>query len=98
MTIAQDHERYLRGLPLSELESTNVFRNAEGQDAVFMAGEAGYSGQVRLLVEVTDAPLTLQDLLDSLGDDQGYGAVGLQSGESLLTGKHYFVLLLGTVA
>ena len=98
MIIAQDHERYLRGLPLSELESTNVFRNVEGQDAVFMASEAGYAGQVRMVVEVTDAPLTLQDLLDSLGDDQAYSAVGLQSGESLLTGKHYFVLLLGTVA
>lgn len=98
VTVAEDHERYLRTLPLSELESTNIFRNAEGQDAVFMAGEAGYSGQVRMLVEVTDAPLTLGDLLESLGDDHDYVDAGLQSGESLLTGKHYFVLLLGAVS
>ena len=96
MNVAEDHERYLRGLPLSELESTNIFRNAEGRDALFMAGEAGYTGDVRMIVEVADTALTLQQLVESLeSSDADYTNVGLGRGQSMLTGKQYFVLILG---
>jgi hypothetical protein len=95
-TVAEQHTSYLRSLPLPELESANLFRNADGQDVVFMANEAGYSGDVTMIVETTDGEFTLQNLLDKIGDQAQYVDVGIQQVRAIATGKLYFVLILGT--
>ncbi len=93
--VAEQHTSYLRSLPLTELESTNLFRSADGQDVVFMANEAGYSGDVTMIVETTDAEFTLQNLLDKVGDQAQYVDAGLEQVRAIATGKLYFVLILG---
>jgi hypothetical protein len=94
-TVAEQHASYLRSLPLPELESANLFRSADGQDVVFMATEAGYSGDVTMIVETTDGDFTLQNLLDKIGDQTSYTQVGLEQVRAIATGKLYFVLILG---
>ena len=94
-TVAEQHASYLRSLPLPELESANLFRNADGQDVVFMANEAGYSGDVTMIVETTDGEFMLQNLLDKIGDQTPYVDAGIQQVRAIATGKLYFVLILG---
>lgn len=96
--IAEQHLSYLRSLPLSELESTNIFRNADGQDVIFMANEAGYTGDVLMVVETTDENYTLQNLLDELDDQARYVDAGWEQVRSIATNKLYYVLILGTGA
>jgi hypothetical protein len=93
--VAEQHASYLRSLPLPELESANIFRNAEGQDVVFMANEAGYGGDVIMIVDITDGEFTLQNLLDRVGDQARYIDAGIQQVRAIATGKLYFVLILG---
>jgi hypothetical protein len=96
-TAAEQHVSYLRSLPLPELESTNVFRSAEGQDVVYMAHEAGYPGSdVIMQVQITDGDYTLADLIADLENPQQYSDVGLEQVRSIATGKLYVVLILGT--
>lgn len=94
--IADEHVSYLRSLPLPELESTNMFRNADGQDVIFMADSAGYSGEVLMIVEATDADFTLQHLLSQLDDQARFADAGFSQVRSIATSKLYFVLILGT--
>ena len=94
-TVAEQHASYLRSLPLQELEGTNVFRNADGQDVVFMAGEVGYDGDVTMVVEITDDQVTLENLLTMLDDQGDYSDAGLQQVRSIATNNLYFVLVLG---
>jgi hypothetical protein len=94
--VAEQHASYLRSLPLPELESANIFRNADGQDVVFMANEAGYSGDAVMIVETTDGEFTLENLLDKVGDQARYVDAGIQQVRAIATGKLYFVLILGT--
>ncbi len=94
-SIADEHVSYLRSLPLPELESTNMFRNADGQDVIFMANSAGYSAEVLMVVEATDADFTLQNLLGQLDDQARFTDAGYSQVRSIATNKLYFVLILG---
>ncbi len=93
--VAEQHLSYLRSLPLPELESTNMFRNADGQDAIFMASEAGYTGEATMVVVTTDDQYTLQNLLDELDGLQDYTDAGFEQVRSIATNKLYLVLVLG---
>ena len=93
--IAEAHVSYLRSLPLPELESTNIFRDADGQDVVFMAEQAGYSGDVTMLVQTTDDEFTLQALLDEIDSQTQYVDAGFEQVRSIATQKLYWVLILG---
>ncbi|MBZ0303593.1 MAG: TIR domain-containing protein [Anaerolineae bacterium] len=94
--VAEQHISYLRSLPLPELESTNVFRNADGQDVVYMADAAGYAGSVTLFVETSDTPFSLQALLERLDGQEIYTEAGFSQVQAIATGKLYWVLILGT--
>jgi hypothetical protein len=94
-TVAEQHVSYLRSLPLSELESINLFRNADGQDVVFMANEAGYNGEVMMLVATTDGDYNLQNLLNELDQQVNFTEAGHSQVRSIATNKLYFVLILG---
>ncbi len=93
--VAVSHLSYLRSLPLSELEQTNIFRTADGQDVQFMAQTAGYSGAVNMVVAVTQATVTLADVLADLEDVDQFSEVGFAERRSFSTGNQYFVLILG---
>jgi hypothetical protein len=96
--VAQDHVSYLRSLPLSELEQTNLFRNADGQDAQFMAQEAGYSGTVQMLVGVTEGTVMIGDLLADIVNPAQFRDIGFRDVRSVSTGNQYLVMILGTPA
>lgn len=102
--VAEVHLLYLRSLSLTELEQTNRYRDADGHDAQWMVNNAGYTGQVQMFVEVTEADrVPLDDLLFGLETQSSlpdlhthYREIGLVAEEALNTGLYYFVLILGT--
>jgi hypothetical protein len=102
--IANVHLGYLRSLSLTELEQTNLYRNADGYDAQWMAENGGYAGQVQMFVEVNeDNGVLLDDLLFEFETQNStpdfhtrYRDIGLVAEQALNTGRYYFVLILGT--
>jgi hypothetical protein len=96
--VAMDHVSYLRSLPLSELEQTNLFRNVDGQDAQFMAQEAGYSGTVEMRVIVTEDTATLADVVGDIENPAQFREVGFREVRAFATGYQYFVMILGAPA
>jgi hypothetical protein len=100
--IANVHLSYLSSLPISDLPVMNLYLDANGEDATAMAAEADYAGEVQMFVEVRDESLSMGDLLskfqmESSADMQSQmHEFGLAQDDSSDTGKHYFVLVLGT--
>jgi hypothetical protein len=100
--IANVHMSYLSSLPISDLPVMNLYLDANGEDADAMAAEAGYVGDVQMFVEVRDESLSLDDLLTkfqmegSTDMQSQMREIGFAQDDSSDTGKHYFVLVLGT--
>jgi hypothetical protein len=92
---ADEHVRYLRSLTISELESTNVYRNVEGHDDQFMAEANGYDGTVQMTVLVEDDDITLAHFLDTVTMPESVTNIGLASRHSLGAGKYYYVVFIG---
>ncbi|HEX2907664.1 MAG TPA: toll/interleukin-1 receptor domain-containing protein [Phototrophicaceae bacterium] len=100
--VAERHLSYLSSVPLDDLSSISLYHNREGRDAQAMAADGGYLGQVEMFVTITDADVTLDDLL-SMIEMQGSAdvearsrEVGLAQERSLDTNKLYYVLILGS--
>jgi len=98
---ADGQMRYLSTLPLPDLDATNLYVNADGRDAQWMVGNAGYVGTVQMFVTAVSDGFRLADLLDKLEREGSsdvhsrYNEVGLASMRSEVTSVLYFVLILG---
>jgi TIR domain len=99
--VADGQMRYLSTLPLPDLEGTNLYVNADGRDAQWMANNAGYNGNAQMFVAALPDGFTFSDLLTKLEREGGsdvhsrYNEAGLASMRSEVTSVLYFVLILG---
>lgn len=102
--VADEQMRFLSTLPLPDLDTTNLYVNADGRDAQWMVENAGYSGNVQMFVAAAADNFALSDLLAKLEREGGtdiqsrYNEAGLASMRSEVTSVLYFVLILGQAA